>query len=334
MEHLIKELITYYFNEAIENIESVPFGLTNYSQVLSVNNKKYIVRIYDKHSKNLERIKFEIELLTFLEQHKLSFKLPGFLIAKTEDRFVKLSNGQFGSVLHFIEGEVPDLTRISDVKEYGKTVGEISVAFQKFKSDLLIQDIKFYNIYKLHPLSNESSINHFLNQPPFEIDGNQLSILLNSFQDVKRNQSIIDGLPKQIIHHDILIFNLLIDSKTRKMNGVLDFDFASYDVRALELAICINHLLQFDDGSLSNLELFLDEYSQHMRLTEEEIKWIPFLMQMYYVSLVCIYIGQYYSGRKVDNYFQFILNQLVIRTQWIEQNEDDLIETLRLRLFD
>ncbi|SMF92472.1 homoserine kinase [Paenibacillus uliginis N3/975] len=332
MLDLIKELMTYYFNEEIDNIESVPFGLTNYSQVLTINNKKYIARIYDNHSKNLEKLKFEIELTTFLEQQDLSFKLPGFLIAKTEDRFVELSNGQFGSVMHFIEGEVPDLTRISDIKEYGKTVGEISAAFKKFKSDTLIRDIKFYNIYNLHSLSNERAVSHFIDQPPFDIDHNQLSILKNTFQAVQRNESIIDALPKQIIHHDILIFNLLIDSKTRKMNGVLDFDFASHDVCALELAICINHLLQFDDGSLLNLELFLDEYSQHMTLTDEEIKWIPFLMQMYYVSLICIYIGQYYSGREIDNYFRFILNQLVIRTQWIEQNEYELIETLRLRL--
>lgn len=332
MLDLIKELMTYYFNEEIDNIESVPFGLTNYSQVLTINNKKYIARIYDNYSKNIEKLKFEIELTTFLEQQDLSFKLPGFLIAKTEDRFAELSNGQFGSVMHFIEGEVPDLTRISDIKEYGKTVGEISVAFKKFKSDTLIRDIKFYNIYNLHSLSNERAVSHFIDQPPFDIDHNQLSILKNTFQAVQRNESIIDALPKQIIHHDILIFNLLIDSKTRKMNGVLDFDFASHDVRALELAICINHLLQFDDGSLLNLELFLDEYSQHMTLTDEEIKWIPFLMQMYYVSLICIYIGQYYSGREIDNYFRFILNQLVIRTQWIEQNEYELIETLRLRL--
>ncbi|WP_366296446.1 phosphotransferase [Paenibacillus sp. AN1007] len=333
MEHLLKELITYYFNEAVEKIESVPFGLTNYSQVLTVNNKKYVARIYDNHSKNLEKLKFEIELTTFLEQHiNLSFKLPGFLIAKTGGRFVQLSNGQLGSVMRFIEGEVPDLTRVSDVKEYGKTVGELSVAFKKFKSDLLMEEFKFYKIYNLHQLSNERSVSRFFDQPPFEIESNQLSILLHSLQAVQRNESIVDDLPKQIVHHDILIFNLLIDNQTRKMSGVLDFDFASYDVRALELAICMNHLLQFDDGSLSNLELFLDEYSQHMTLTDEEIKWIPFLMQMYYVSLLCIYIGQYYSGREIEEYFRFILHQLVIRKQWIEQNEYEFIETLRSRL--
>ncbi|MEK5058002.1 hypothetical protein [Paenibacillus sp. FSL H7-0326] len=197
MEHLIKELILSYFSETVENMESVPFGLTNYSQVLTVNNKKYVARIYDRHSKNLEKLKFEIELTTFLEQLHLSFKLPGFLIAKTGDRFVQLSNGQFGSVMRFIEGEVPDLLRISDIKEYGKTVGQISVALKRFKSNSCIQEIKFHKIYNLHPLSNESSVTRFLDQPPFEIESNQLSILADLLKDIRRNESIIDELPKQ-----------------------------------------------------------------------------------------------------------------------------------------
>lgn len=334
LEHLIKELITYYFNEAVEDIESVPYGLTNYSQVITVNQKKYVARIYGSHSKNLDKLKFEIELTTFLEQLNLSFMIPGFLIAKTGEKFMELSNGQLGSVTRFIEGEVLDLKRVSDAREYGRTVGELSVAFQKFKSQSFMEDIRFYKMYHLHPLSNERSVSHFFDQLPFKIESDQLSILIGSLQAVQRNQFLIDDLPKQIVHHDLLIFNLLIDNHTRKMSGVLDFDFASYDVRALELAICINHLLQINNSSLSNLKLFLEEYSQYMTLTDEEIKCIPLLMEMYYVSLICIYIGQYYSGREIEEYFRFILNQLVIRKQWLDQNERELIELLRLEHFE
>ncbi|WP_136604845.1 phosphotransferase [Paenibacillus dokdonensis] len=330
MEYLIKELMTYYFNESIEKIESVPFGLTNYSQVLTINNKKYVARIYDKQSKNLEKLKFEIELTTFLEQGNLSFKVPGFLTASTGEKYVKLSNGQLGSMMYFIEGEVPDLTQITDAREYGRAVGELSVIFKDFKTNSNVNKLQFHDIYNLHPLCNERTVYDFFNQPPFEIDRNQRSVLTNAFQTVIKNESLIDTLPKQIIHHDLLIFNLLIDRKRRTMNGVLDFDFASYDVRALELAICINHLFQINDSSLPKLQLFLDEYAQYMTLTEEEIECMPFLMKMYYVTLITIYIGQYYAGQEVGNHFRFILNQLVSRTEWLKQNEHGLLETLKL----
>ncbi len=331
MNNLIKELILYYFNETNVNIEEVPYGLTNYSKVFLVNNEKYIARIYDKYSKNLEKLKFEIELTTFLEQQNLSFKVPKFLIANTGEKYVKLSNGQFGSVMNFIEGEVPNITQRSDLKEYGRVVGELSLAFKEFNSTVYSQKIKFYDIYNLHPLSNEKSITQFLNQLPFGIEDSYLSILKKSINDIQRKTHILESLPEQIIHHDMLVFNLLIDNKTRKMKGVLDFDFASYDIRALELAICINHILQFSDSSNVNLELFLDEYSQYMTLTSEEINSIPQLMKMYYVALICIYIGQYYSGLKIEEYFKVILNQLIIRTQWIEKNEETLIKSIKIK---
>ena len=58
------------------------------------------------------------------------------------------------------------------------------------------------------------------------------------------------------------------------MSGVLDFDFAAMDIRIWELSICLNHLLQHEDQTLTKVEL-LDEYRKYMRLTRAEIQWIP-----------------------------------------------------------
>ncbi|GIP31660.1 phosphotransferase [Paenibacillus sp. J2TS4] len=332
MDNLIQELISQYFDENMENAESVPFGITNYTQKVTVNNQKYIARIYDSHSKNVERLKFEIELMSFLEQQNLSFQVPGFVTSKRKENFVQLSNGQLGSIVNFIEGEAPDLSRDSDVKEYGRSVGELSKALSHFATELIQPEIKFYDLNSLHPLCNERSVSQFFERPPFDIDNNHFRLLMNTYHSIPKYRSGLDRLPKQIIHHDLLIFNLLIDRELRKMNGILDFDFASNDVRALELAICLNHLLQTKDSDFSNVEIFLEEYSRSMELTNEEIQWIPYLMQMYYVSLLCIYIGQHYSGRDIVEYFQFILNQWVIRRQWMGQHEIELVKILKSKL--
>ena len=119
-------------------------------------------------------------------------------------------------------------------------------------------------------------------------------LLKRAFQEVLNNAPLFESLPKQTIHHDLLIFNLLMDREGGKMNGVLDFDFASDDIRALELAIAINHLLQQSDHSWLHIDLFLAEYANYMAImSEQEIRCIPVLMRMYYVSLLSIYIGQY-----------------------------------------
>lgn len=328
LQLLLIELLSHYFDEPIEDITEVPYGLTNYSQIVTVDEKKYVARIYDVHSKNLKRLIYEIELTTFLEQNKLSFRVPEFKQARNGEKYIVLSNGQLGSVVHFIEGEAPDLIRLSDVEQYGVTVGALSAALQGFNSDMIVQDIHFHRIYNLHPLANEQAVNEFLAHPPFEIVNATREVIFSTMLALQDRQFQIDSLPKQIIHHDLLIFNMLIDKNSRRMNGVLDFDFASQDVRALELAICINHMLQYEEDLQVKLKLFIDEYAQYISLTREEIKWIPFLMRLYYVSLLCIYIGQHNSGKKIQGYFDFISLQLVNRTRWLERNEQELLALL------
>ena len=182
MEKLMKELTSYYFQETANRIESVPFGLTNFSQIWTVNNKKYVARIYDVHSKNLERLKFEIELTAYLEQCQLSFKVPEFLRASNGERYIELSNGQLGSVVHFIDGEVPELREPSEVESYGRTVGELSRALGNFQSGMTLQELNFHRLDSVHPLSSIRSIGQFLEQPPFEIELDHLSVVKEAFK--------------------------------------------------------------------------------------------------------------------------------------------------------
>lgn len=259
----------------------------------------------------------------------MSFEVPVFLASKAGEKFVQLANGQLGSMVHFIEGEAPDLSRQSVVKQYGNAAGELCAALRSFRSKLNLQELHFHQLFSLHPLGGEQSVKQFLQHPPFGIDAKQKAALGVTLQSVREQIPKLDRLPRQIVHHDLLSFNMLFDSGKQKITGILDFDFASFDIGALELAICINHLLQTDDSTLATVQLFLDEYSLHMKLSEVEIRWIPFLMEMYHASLLCIYIGQSYSGKEVADYFRYIADQLVIRRQWLEQHEGELVQMLR-----
>ncbi|MEK3885647.1 phosphotransferase [Paenibacillus sp. PL2-23] len=65
---------------------------------------------------------------------------------------------------------------------------------------------------------------------------------------------MLEKLPKQLVHHDLLVFNLL--AHENKIKGVLDFDFISLDVSFMEFAICLNHVLQMSNGSLEMAEAY------------------------------------------------------------------------------
>jgi homoserine kinase type II len=334
LEHLFLELLQHYFHEPVHSIETVAYGMTNHSRIVVMNQGKYVARIYNRHTKNEERLRFEVELTAYLERCSLSFDVPGFVSSKDDAKYVVLSDGSLGSLTRFIEGEIPDLSRTSDVLSYGRTVGEISYALQHFESDsvdAVCPAIAFHDFYNLHSLSNQTKMNEFLICPPFQIDAEQIAVLQEYYETGFNHAAELDVLPKQIVHHDILVFNLLIDPQSREMSGVLDFDFAAMDIRIWELSICLNHLLQHEDQTLTKVELFLDEYRKYMRITRAEIQWIPYIMQLYYVSLLSIYIGQHLAGRNIATYFHLMLKQLQIRKEWMERNQHEFIELLYSR---
>ncbi|ACX66596.1 hypothetical protein GYMC10_4371 [Paenibacillus sp. Y412MC10] len=105
MEHLFQELLQHYFHGPVSSIETVPFGMTNDSRIVVMNQNKYVARIYNRHTKNEERLRFEVGLTAYLESCCLSFDVPCFVSSKDDAKYVVLSDGSLGSLTRFIEGE-------------------------------------------------------------------------------------------------------------------------------------------------------------------------------------------------------------------------------------
>ncbi|WP_143069347.1 phosphotransferase [Paenibacillus sp. OV219] len=204
----------------------------------------------------------------------------------------------------------------------GKAVGELSVAFATLsdKGTTETAPLSFCELDTLHPLSGTAALVDFIQNPPFEIKREGVARVRQLLNELKERHTELERLPRQIVHHDLLIFNLLTRSDGT-MSGVLDFDFASRDIRAIELAVCLNHLLQFHPGLLEPVRIFMKVFSAEMRLNADEMKQLPFLMNIYYVALLTIYVGQHASGKDVQHAFTYIFGatdsnvQLASRSQ-------------------
>lgn len=320
-------LLRRYFEQNDLRREAVPFGLTNHSEFVYADGRKFVARLYDPFSKTKDKLHYEIELTSFLKDAGLPFEVPGFMTSQSGDDFVELPDGHLGAVMTFIEGEVPDLSRGSDVKSYGETVGLLSSALAKFTRQPP-QSVRFDRPFLLHPLGSEEAVRRFIDEPPFEVKLERLKAFGRALESLTDQAIELAGLPVQTIPHDLLIFNLLIDRPTRRMTGVLDFDLSAPDLRAFEPAVCLNHLLQFGDGSLDAAADFSEAYFRHATLTEAEIEQIPMLMELYYMALLCFYIGQHQSGKSVVDPFRFILDQWLRRKDWLLRESGRLTDLL------
>ncbi|KRE41794.1 hypothetical protein ASG81_16115 [Paenibacillus sp. Soil522] len=146
MQEKIDEIVRNYFEDSVYEIEPVPFGLTNLTKILTMNDKKYVIRIYNHHTKNVESIKFEAQITSYLSKQNLSFVVPVFLNTKAGEKYVHLSDGTLGAVVSFIEGAVPEMSSIQQTTEFGSVIGEITSAFSQYEAELIRRGFLYGNL--------------------------------------------------------------------------------------------------------------------------------------------------------------------------------------------
>ena len=96
-------------------------------------------------------------------------------------------------------------------------------------------------------------------------------------------------LPWSFIHGDLHYDNILVDDTG--VTGLLDFEFSSYDWRAMELAICLSKYCSEDDP-YPYFEKFVDGFAVTGELTSMEIESICTLIRLRILSNVVYFVGR------------------------------------------
>ncbi|MDD9268271.1 phosphotransferase [Paenibacillus sp. GCM10023248] len=324
---LIDELLHHYFEERAYEIEPVPFGLMNFTKIVTVKDSKYVLRIYNRHLKTIESIEFEREVTSFLSKQNVTIVVPLFLETKANEPYVLLSDGTLGALVTYIEGVVPAMSTTEQAANFGRVVGEVSSVLRYFQSDLLYKGTPFTDIYRLHPLADHEAITSFFEDPPFEISATTLHFYREMVALAEKSKCELLELPRGLVHHDLLVFNLL--AMDNQIHGALDFDFSSWDISFMEFAISLNHMIQLTNGDLDFVEAFVYGYSQAQTCTYQEIDKLQRLTQIYHIAILHVYIGQHYSGVPVEVSFRYIFDQFQVRDAWLSDNRIVLEQLLK-----
>lgn len=290
MKPIFKELLSYYFAQPIFTVEAVPFGLTNETEIVRIDNVKYVMRIYNRHTKHTESIRLEVE------------------------------------------GTPPEISTYQQALDFGKIVGEASAALSHFQLTSRFTGASFADWYKLRALAGHAAVQPFFTENPFELRDEELQFYSMAVEKTEQNLDKLAALPKQFVHHDLLVFNLL--SQQQSISGVLDFDMTSLDIGFMEFAISFNHVLQLSNGSWELAEAFVKGYSSYQTCTQQELEQLQLLTDAYHIAVLHIYIGQFYSGKSVEQPFRYILNQFRVRAAWLEENHLPLMALLKRHLIE
>jgi len=265
-EQNIKSILSNYSIGNLESFKGIEEGIENTNYFLLVDEKKYILTVYEKRVKE-EDLPFFSKLMIGLNESKFECPVP---ILNINNNPITEFNNKKLMIVSFIEGKAKSILNPENCKSVGREAAKMHEITKKFKikrkNDLSIESWrKLFNVVK----SGCTKIHKDL---PRLIEKNLL--------DVEKNWP--NDLPKGIIHADL--FNDNIFFKENKFSGIIDFYFSCNDFYAFEIAICFNALC-FDSAqdnlsfNVTKAKNFIDGYSEIRKLTDNEKKSIKILSQ-------------------------------------------------------
>ncbi len=262
----IQEILSNYNLGTLNNFKGIEEGIENTNYFLSINEKKFILTVYEKRVKS-EDLPFFSDLMSLL--NKAGFKCPTPIINKYNKTITEYE-GKKLMIVSFLEGKAKENLSPLNCKSIGIEVAKMHQITKDFK------------LKRQNDLSVESWRGLFdtVKNKCSKIHKDLPKLIEENLNDVQKNWP--KNLPRGIIHADLFHDNIFFIKD--KFSGVIDFYFSCEDFFAFEIAICFNALCF--DGAKENLSFnvtkaknFIDGYSSIRELTNEEKNSLKVLSQ-------------------------------------------------------
>ena len=262
----IEEILSNYSIGKLKSFTGIQEGIENTNYYLLVEDKKYILTIYEKRV-NPEDLPFFSELMTGLDNKKYKCPVP---IINNKNKTILNYMGKNLMIVSFLEGKAKQVLTPNDCRQVGKEVARMHEITKDFK------------IKRNNNLSVKSWRNLFntIKDQCTKINKDLPKLIETNLIDVEKNWP--KNLPSGIIHADLFSDNIFFQNN--KFSGIIDFYFSCNDYYSFEIAICFNALCF--DGQKNNLSFnvtkaknFIDGYSVIRKLSDKEKESIKVLSQ-------------------------------------------------------
>ena len=262
----IEEILSNYSIGQLKEFKGIEEGIENTNYFLLVDNKKYILTIYEKRVKEKD-LPFFSQLMSSL--NKSGFKCPIPIENNEKKTIINYKNKNL-MIVSFLEGKAKNILSPKDCRSVGQEVARMHEITKNFK----IQRENNLSVSSLRKIFDQ------VKDKCVKIHKDLPSLIELNLKDVEKNWP--KNLPKGIIHADLFSDNIFFNNNN--FSGIIDFYFSCNDFYALEIAICFNALCF--DGPKNNLSFnvtkainFMNGYSQIRKITNDEKKYIKVLSQ-------------------------------------------------------
>ncbi len=243
--------------------------------------EEFVLKVYD----NVEALNRNIKMLSILGH--MSIPVSGLVRTKTGAAYVNEEDNYYILTEKLKGNNIVQLCEILDVgNRMGTIIARLHLAFKECEN----QD-EFWNNSLLDEMEGWIA-ETFRNSKWKVLEKEQFESTLRGLKEV------YDDLPVGLIHRDVHFGNFLFEGG--EFSGYIDFDLSQRNIRLFDICYFMLGLLSEEE----NFEITNDEwfvllghvflgYNQIIKLSQQEIKAVPYVMES-----IELLFGAWFIGRK------------------------------------
>ncbi|MFD0618966.1 phosphotransferase [Paenibacillus sp. GCM10027629] len=325
-------IISKYMPYASWQLVSGESGWNNTTRFVVTAEGTAVLRIYETH-RDLGKIQFEHEVLLALAEQQLPCGVPHPLRTVDGHTYTMLADGtdRYACMFRYIDGARPSRKHPKTAQSIGVATGTLSRALACVQVSRATAYPPYYELEAAHPTCTEERISSFCLSPleAFWHQSCELVLIYGEFTMFHANLTHLRKLPHQLVHGDINHSNLLV-SKTdpEQVVAVLDFEFCTWDLRAIEPAVVLSgYLSESPDWPL--VEDFIRGYDSIVSLTDEEIEAIPLLIRLRKLDIFIHFLGRYLDGIDSSEILSEHIRDVSNGLRTLRQEEEQILQIYR-----
>jgi homoserine kinase type II len=331
----IDEVLEQYFPSGSWETWVGQSGANNTTRFVRVNEKQYVLRVYETHQ-DVDKVKYEHAILVALAEMPLTFSVPKPIRSKDGKTIVRTRDGKIAGIFRYLDGVNPALDELAEIHSYGRTTGLLSASLAHVQIQQRPAYRPYYEIESTHPSCSIQDIFNFCKNPPIEFSeqAKELLVIYEQLTSFLEQVPTLRKLPHQLVHGDLNASNILID-EDGMVSAALDFEFVTNDLRVMELAVCLSDFIQpskEETITWTKIHSFLSGYGQSLKLTEAEIEAVPVLIQLRSLDVFTHFLGRYLDQVSSIDIVKEYIQKCAIRCNWINDNKKRLITLCRNNL--
>jgi homoserine kinase type II len=287
-------------------------GISNATWFVRSDAGDHVLRLY--LNKRVEQIRLEHELLRRLATADLTFRTPKPLETEAGDTLaIEVDSAHPAALFRRIEGEPLDDEDAAGIAKAAAAFARLDIALAGIDRTDVSSPLFSGDLRTVHTAITDLA-------QVEEIAGSQAMQL--AYEAGESAAVIYSSLPTQLIHGDFSLGNVLV--RAGRVRGILDFEYAGRNVRAMELGGVLRNLLMKDDrqrlwGSA------LHAYLGTLPLDPMELAALPALVLLHSAIVVVWLAGRALEGQSTPQALDQYVDQALTLREWIRNNGPQLV---------